>query len=553
MENDVVIEQKKSCRYCGESIKSIALVCRYCGRNIKSTTAISKLNTLALIVCLILLLASATSYYSPYWTLQQIRAAVEQKDEDALESLVDFKSLRDGLKSDFTAYETSQIGDELRKDGIFGAMGTALGSTVVNSFIDNLVSPPVFIRIMTGESPLEIAKNEEDQKNPTPVSSGGMYSYQYTANAHLLIIGSYKTLDRFRAFASKANLNIELNLGRTGPFSWKLTHIHFLPSTVSVTSTKQIVRFDEIYDDGFAFAKKAGIKSGDQIVAINGQKVDTIEEACALVVLHKNGSIKLDLIRDNKSLVVETKVGSGGEIDASYCPEINGQITSSSPNLIEYNGNKYGAVNYPSKTLDPDNVRDDNFVLLRSGSRIKITGISCYRKVDERDEHNCKYEYISTGCAHNYATVMWVPKIEIIDGGILCYKNRRPNPNFLAMPVMIDIPYMNCSSESATAKLINLNQMQYIVKAKNYHDIVKILHSEGLKEFETSFGNKKSIVYKWQNPNGSYLACIFENGLLVDWFPFLLTNEIQTQIPDMSLQAPVNSSTDTDWKHTDWD
>lgn len=62
-------------------------------------------------------------------------------------------------------------------------------------------------------------------------------------------------------------------------------------------------------------AKAAGLKKGDQIVSINGEKVSTSEGLISSIQTHRIGeTIKLGIIRDGKEITISVKLQSSAEI-----------------------------------------------------------------------------------------------------------------------------------------------------------------------------------------------------------------------------------------------
>lgn len=62
-------------------------------------------------------------------------------------------------------------------------------------------------------------------------------------------------------------------------------------------------------------AKAAGLKKGDQVVSINGEKVSTSESLISSIQTHRIGeTIKLGIIRDGKEITISVKLQSSAEI-----------------------------------------------------------------------------------------------------------------------------------------------------------------------------------------------------------------------------------------------
>jgi hypothetical protein len=68
---------------------------------------------------------------NPYLAAYQLKSAVENQDAERVVSMIDFESVRAGMKEDVTANLAAQ-GDQ---------MALALGGALVESFIDSFVQP----------------------------------------------------------------------------------------------------------------------------------------------------------------------------------------------------------------------------------------------------------------------------------------------------------------------------------------------------------------------------------------------------------------------------
>lgn len=83
-----------------------------------------------------LLVVAATSFASPWWTLNRLRAAVERHDAEGVSAQVDFPALRDSVKSQL-------LGSIARDTGTnaFAAIGQAFARAVADPLVDAIVSP----------------------------------------------------------------------------------------------------------------------------------------------------------------------------------------------------------------------------------------------------------------------------------------------------------------------------------------------------------------------------------------------------------------------------
>src|ERR1700682_1796222 len=78
------------------------------------------------------------SYNSPIATLENIKKAAQQNDKDRLRDLIDFDSVKAGLKEDITAQLVTSVG---QSDKPFAVLGRALAPMMVDSLVNTIVSP----------------------------------------------------------------------------------------------------------------------------------------------------------------------------------------------------------------------------------------------------------------------------------------------------------------------------------------------------------------------------------------------------------------------------
>lgn len=98
----------------------------------------------------VLVVAGAlASYASPYWTLHQMRSAIDTKDVSAFSSYVNFPAVQDSIKSQLTASMRKKLGGEGEgQDNLFANLGMAIGAGVINRMVDALVSPESVMSMM---------------------------------------------------------------------------------------------------------------------------------------------------------------------------------------------------------------------------------------------------------------------------------------------------------------------------------------------------------------------------------------------------------------------
>jgi hypothetical protein len=107
-----------------------------------------------------LLVVAATSFASPWWTLNRLRAAVERHDAEGVSAQVDFPALRDSVKS--------QLLGSIARDAdtnAFAAIGQAFARAVADPLVDAIVSP-AGVAAMVEHGKVSIGKPTRDAGTP---------------------------------------------------------------------------------------------------------------------------------------------------------------------------------------------------------------------------------------------------------------------------------------------------------------------------------------------------------------------------------------------------
>ena len=159
-----------------------------------------------------LLVAAATSFASPWWSLHRLRDAVARHDADAVSAQVDFPALRASVKDQLQA----SIGrDVASADGgnPFAEIGRKFAMAVANPLIDAAVSPEG-VAAMVEHGKISIAKPApaSDAPGTEPPQEKPRYAVHY------------RGWDRFAVTARDGGSFI---FRRAGLWSWKLAGVDF--------------------------------------------------------------------------------------------------------------------------------------------------------------------------------------------------------------------------------------------------------------------------------------------------------------------------------------
>ena len=110
-------------------------------------------------VVALLLLGAGWFYYSPMWTLKNMRDAAQARDSEKLSEYVDYEALRTDLKSDFRRMMAEEV--QKQPDNGFGAIGAAIAMAIVDPMVEALVSPE-------GVQTMFERQKREDEKSGKP-------------------------------------------------------------------------------------------------------------------------------------------------------------------------------------------------------------------------------------------------------------------------------------------------------------------------------------------------------------------------------------------------
>jgi hypothetical protein len=89
---------------------------------------------------------SAHWYYSPYIVMNSMVSAAKAKDADKFNEYVDYPSLRESFKGQFSAKLADVMGSQ--PTNRFSALGAMLGMTMINQVVDALIRPELVMKMM---------------------------------------------------------------------------------------------------------------------------------------------------------------------------------------------------------------------------------------------------------------------------------------------------------------------------------------------------------------------------------------------------------------------
>jgi len=110
------------------------------------------------IVATVILLGAASSYFSPYWTIYQMKRAYDRRDAAAFSAYIDFPSLRTSVKAQMQAGLREKLEQRLH-GSLLANLGAALAANVTDPVVEALVSPESVAQAFRNAGVDEAAQN----------------------------------------------------------------------------------------------------------------------------------------------------------------------------------------------------------------------------------------------------------------------------------------------------------------------------------------------------------------------------------------------------------
>jgi len=154
-------------------------------------------------------------YYSPYIAMNSMVSAAKSKDADKFNGYVDYPSLRESFKGQFSAKLADVMGSQ--SSNAFSALGAMLGVTMINQMVDALVRPELVMKMMEegkAQQPIKPANG----KQTTDETSSKEPKWSFERKGVDLVLATPIQQD------SKDNQPVFV-FRRTGYADWKLTEV----------------------------------------------------------------------------------------------------------------------------------------------------------------------------------------------------------------------------------------------------------------------------------------------------------------------------------------
>ena len=157
---------------------------------------------------------SLTSYASPYWTLHQMKAAVEKKDADRLSEHIDFPSLRESFKGQMMTMMNKRMAAPEMANNPFSGVGQTMAVALINPLIDAAVSPAGVLAMMESGKVRPTPKGTPQKEPTTPQADVAQEKLEYSVD--------YQGWNKV-AISQPGQDTGRFILKRTGLWSWQLS------------------------------------------------------------------------------------------------------------------------------------------------------------------------------------------------------------------------------------------------------------------------------------------------------------------------------------------
>ncbi|HEX2203332.1 MAG TPA: DUF2939 domain-containing protein [Longimicrobium sp.] len=172
----------------------------------------AKKRSLAPFALLVVLLAAAWMYATPYLAMRKLQAAAEAGDTRALNELVDFPALRESVKQELRSTVSRRIAAD--EGNPLAALGGLIAGKLASPFVDAAVTPQGIAALTEGRRPGEEGEKEGGERG--------------VRAPDVKVKRGYEGVDKFVVhFHEKesGDERIALVLERDGLAGWKLTGV----------------------------------------------------------------------------------------------------------------------------------------------------------------------------------------------------------------------------------------------------------------------------------------------------------------------------------------
>lgn len=158
-----------------------------------------------------------SSYASPYWTLHQMKSAIDDKDAERLSEHIDFPALRESFKGQMMTAMNRQMSSPEMANNPFAGVGQMMAAALINPMIDAAVSPAGVMAMMESGK-VRPAPQQTPKADTSPARDEPGYAVDYQGWSRVAISQPGQDAGRFI-------------LKRTGLWSWQLSALE-LPASL---------------------------------------------------------------------------------------------------------------------------------------------------------------------------------------------------------------------------------------------------------------------------------------------------------------------------------
>jgi hypothetical protein len=174
------------------------------------------------IIAVILLagILAAASYFSPHWTVYQMRSAIEQRDYDAFSQYVDYPALRDSFEGQMAAALQEMRNGNSGDTRPLAALTRGIVASLVGPMLDVMITPAGVVEMMNTGTP----------KITQEVITGAITQTPTAPEAIPDMKVSYRSRDTAAFYRADAPpMPDSFILRRDGLWNWKLAAVELQP------------------------------------------------------------------------------------------------------------------------------------------------------------------------------------------------------------------------------------------------------------------------------------------------------------------------------------
>lgn len=177
-----------------------------------------------------LLLAVGTFVFcyfgSPYWAVYSIKQALADRNQEVIDSYIDFDSLRTNLKNQLTNQVEMQFAEKQQKP--INQVLQAFSYEAIDKLVDKYVTPEGIEDLFSGANKLKTIKEEFKPKENSRESVNQISTPKKSSSEVTWSLNYGDDTNQFFAIVKpnqKENDKIVVSLVREGFFDWKVNNI----------------------------------------------------------------------------------------------------------------------------------------------------------------------------------------------------------------------------------------------------------------------------------------------------------------------------------------